>query len=123
MACGTRRSLWGWSLPARRLIAFCVVGCAGWLAWASTRPLAPAVDPTLVVDVNTARPEVLAALPRLGPALSARIVAVRAVRPFRSLDDFDARVPGIGPVAVAALRPFLRFPDAPALIERAAVAP
>ncbi len=79
--------------------------------------------PVLVVDPNTAPPEVLATLPRIGPALAGRIVAARDDRPFRSLADFDARVRGIGPVTLAALRPFLRFPDAPALAARDAFAP
>ena len=54
---------------------------------------------------------VLEALPGLGPALAGRIDEARANRPFRSLDDFDRRVKGIGPSKAAALRPFLRFPD------------
>jgi competence protein ComEA len=63
----------------------------------------------LVVNVNTAPAAVLDALPRLGPALAGRIVAGREERPFHSLGDLDARVKGIGPATVAALRPHLRF--------------
>ena len=73
-----------------------------------------------VVDPNTAPPEVLGALPRIGPALGRAIVAERRTAPFRSLDDLDRRVRGIGPATVAALRPYLRFepaerPAAPSL--------
>jgi competence protein ComEA len=48
-----------------------------------------------------------------------RIVEARTQAPFRSLDDLDARVRGIGPATIAALRPHLRIelsaapPDSP----------
>ena len=74
----------------------------------------PPPSPRLAVDPNTAPPPVLGALPKLGPALVGRIVAARAEAPLRSLDDLDARVRGIGPATVEALRPHLRFgPEAP----------
>jgi hypothetical protein len=38
-----------------------------------------------------------------------RIVAAREMTPFRSLDDLDTRVRGIGPATIAALSPFLQF--------------
>ena len=70
----------------------------------------PAVAPAvLVVDPNTAAPGVLLALPRLGPTLVDRIVEARRRAPFRSIEDFDARVRGIGPVTIEALRPYLRI--------------
>src|SRR5512135_1697695 len=53
-------------------------------------PAAPAPD--LVVDPNTAPPEVLGALPKVGPVLLRHLLAARAERPFRSLDDMDRRV-------------------------------
>jgi competence protein ComEA len=62
-----------------------------------------------VVDANTVPSEVLGALPGLGPALSGRIIEAREVTPFRTLDDLDRRVKGIGPAKVSAIRPFLRF--------------
>jgi competence protein ComEA len=116
MAGGARRSLWGWTLPARLLMAGLALALALALARATPpgRP-GPAGDPALVVDPNTAPPEVLLALPRLGPVLVGRIVAERERAPFRSLYDLDARVNGVGPATVAAVRPFLRFgPDGPA---------
>lgn len=54
----------------------------------------------LPVDVNRARPEELASLPGIGPALAERIVAGR---PYASIDELD-RVSGIGPKRIAALR-------------------
>jgi competence protein ComEA len=109
----TRCSLWGWTETSGRILAGLASGLALALGLAclAARPPDPGAhpDPTLVVDPNTAPPEVLTALPRLGPALSGRIVADREVKPFTSLDDLDARVKGIGPATVAAIRPFLRF--------------
>jgi len=70
--------------------------------------------PTLVVDPNTATAGVLSCLPRVGPSLAAAIVRVRAERPFRSLADFDARVPRVGPSTLAALEPHFVFPSSPA---------
>src|SRR5258708_39272281 len=51
----------------------------------------------LRVDVNTAPPGVLEALPRIGPALAGRIIEAREERLFVSADDLDRRVRGIGP--------------------------
>ena len=65
--------------------------------------------PALRVDVNTAPPGVLEALPRIGPALAGRIVEAREELLFVSPDDVDRRVRGIGPVTIAGLRPYLRF--------------
>ncbi|MEO6811742.1 MAG: helix-hairpin-helix domain-containing protein [Isosphaeraceae bacterium] len=67
----------------------------------------------LVVDPNTAPPEVLAALPRLGPTLVGRIEEARSIAPFASLDDLDDRVQGIGPATIPILRPHLRVVLAP----------
>ena len=71
--------------------------------------------PELVVDPTTAPSEVLAVLPRLGPPLVGRIVTARREAPFHSVDDLDARLRGIGPARLAALRPHLRIetPTAP----------
>jgi competence protein ComEA len=52
------------------------------------------------VDVNAASVRLLQTLPGVGPVTAARIVAAR---PFHSVDDL-ARVPGIGPVRLDALR-------------------
>jgi competence protein ComEA len=56
------------------------------------------------VDLNTASPEQLDALPGVGPATAAAIVRDRDEHgPFRSIDDL-ARVRGIGPAKLEQLR-------------------
>jgi hypothetical protein len=106
---------WGWTGPARVLLTVVAGVLSIWLFAVSRRgggpPPAPAAD--LVVDPNTAPPEVLMALPRLGPVLAGRIVSERRQAPFTSLDDLDARVRGIGPATVAALTPYLRIGPQP----------
>jgi Helix-hairpin-helix motif len=112
---GLDRSPWGWNGPARGFLVVVAGSLAAGLAWSSgddragTQPL-----PSLVVDANLVSAPVLEALPGLGPVLAGRIVEARQASPFRSLDDFDRRVYGIGPAKVAALRPFLRFDPTPA---------
>jgi DNA uptake protein ComE-like DNA-binding protein len=84
---------------------------------AASRPAAPADPPApapdLVVDPNTAPPEVLGALPKVGPVLLHHLRAARAERPFDSLDDLDRRVRRVGPATLAALRPHLRIEPIP----------
>jgi competence protein ComEA len=109
MGAPTTRPTWGWNLPAR--VVLTAVAASGGLGLLAA-PRSPGTEgralPALVVDPNTAPPAVLAALPRLGPSLVHRIVAARDESPFQSLDDLDARVRGIGPTTVTALRPYLR---------------
>lgn len=115
MTLASTGSPWGWSAPAR--VVLIVMAFAGAVGLGVVSPREAPRDsalPELVVDPNTAPPAVLGALPRLGPALVARIVAAREEAPFRSLDDFDDRVRGIGPATIAALRPHLRFRNGPA---------
>jgi DNA uptake protein ComE-like DNA-binding protein len=104
------RPPFGWDTRARwLLIALATIG-GSVLAWASSGPEVGEIDlPALSVDANSVPLPVLGALPGLGPVLSGRIVEAREIRLFRSMDDFDRRVYGIGPAKVAALRPFLRF--------------
>ena len=66
-------------------------------------------SPPLRIDPNRAPRQVLMALPGLGPARVSAIESARSGSPFRSLDDFDRRVKGIGPVISSSLRPYLRF--------------
>jgi competence protein ComEA len=56
------------------------------------------------LELNRASAAELEALPRVGPALAARIVAYRdAHGPFRSVEALDD-VPGVGPATLATLR-------------------
>lgn len=56
------------------------------------------------ISLSQATAEQLDALPRIGPALAARIIEWRTSNgPFRSVDDL-ARVSGIGPKMIVALR-------------------
>lgn len=113
MAHGARSNLWGWTVNARSLLAGSALTSAVLLLTFESRgPRDSPIDPTLVVDPNSVPAAVLLALPRLGPVLVGRIVAERDRQPIGSLDDLDARVRGVGPATVAALRPYLRFgPD------------
>jgi competence protein ComEA len=57
-----------------------------------------------VVDINRASADELRALPGIGPALAARVVAWRVEHgPFRSVDELE-KVPGIGPKTATRLR-------------------
>jgi len=55
------------------------------------------------VEVNQAKEAELDGVRGLGPALTARILKAREKGPFRSWEDFIARVPGIGPTRAAQL--------------------
>lgn len=59
------------------------------------------------LDINHASAADLELLPRVGPAIAARIVAAR---PFRSAEDLQ-RVRGIGPRTVERLRPMVTVRD------------
>ncbi len=97
------------------LTALLVLLAAGWL-WQTIEPR-PATRLSsaglhLRLNPNTASARELELLPRIGPKLAQNIVAYRmaALNPpaFRTAADLD-RVPRIGPVTVAELRPFLYF--------------
>jgi len=64
----------------------------------------------LGVDPNRADGRTLEALPGIGPARAAAIVAERERRPFASLDDLR-RVSGIGPVTLRRAASGLRLRD------------
>jgi competence protein ComEA len=83
------------------------------------RPLRPGEK----VDVDRAAAVDLSRLPRVGPALAARIVADRDARgPFGSLSALD-RVSGIGPSVLEAVRPHATFSGRPARSRSASSAP
>jgi competence protein ComEA len=83
---------------------------------ARTSPETPASDDRRIgvrIDLNTAPAADLEALPGIGAALAARIVADREARgPFGSADDL-ARVPGVGGKLAAQLRPLVACGAAP----------
>ena len=66
----------------------------------------------LGLDPNRADAAALEALPGVGPARAAAIVADRARGDYRSLADLG-RVPGIGPVTLRRAAPWLTFEAAP----------
>jgi len=103
-----------WPAEARALLAVIVVAMAiGLLSMCrrpeSSSPKAFAVAPKLVLDANSAPPQVLEALPTLGPTLVRRWVAARAQRPILSLADARKRVRGLGPASLAQIAPYLKF--------------
>ena len=75
------------------------------------RPAAVAKPPGLRLDPNTVPPEVLTALPHVGSALVDRWVKAREERPFRSLEDAQARVAGSGAATLAQIAPYFEDPE------------
>lgn len=96
--------------------ATCLLALTCMLAWLAAihpvyvgshgGPNAPQVQPPdMRLDLNRASAADLQALPRLGPALAARIVADRdANGPFASLDDLT-RISGIGERTIQMIGP------------------
>ncbi len=62
---------------------------------------------TTTIDINRASAEELRKLPGIGPKLSQRIIEERRKAPFQSVDDLRRRVPGIGPITLQNLRPYV----------------
>ena len=103
-------------LEARFIVLAVVIGAAVGLGFSepgggASRNVAVAGIPALRLDPNTVPPEVLTALPRIGPALVDRWVEAREERPFRSLDDVRGRVRGLGPATFERIAPFFADPD------------
>lgn len=69
----------------------------------ATASITPLISGQL--NLNTATEEQLESLPKVGPAMAARILAGR---PYRSLDDLDA-VKGVGPSLMKTLSPLVTF--------------
>ena len=98
---------WCWPSGARVLLA--VLAMAAGLGLMRASWDIPSAPPTglqfnLLLDVNTAPPRVLAALPHVGPALTSRLVEARTSgRSLRS-NDIGDRVRGVGPVTRHAWR-------------------
>jgi competence protein ComEA len=73
------------------------------------RGTTPAPQPAVPIDLDTATPDAIEALPRIGPALAHRIVANRdSLGPFRSLGGLR-RVKGVGPATIALIEPLVTF--------------
>ena len=103
----------GWTRPIRNIAAGIALPPAIGLLIA-TWPEAPAQPPIVLrIDPNAAPRAVLLTLPRFGGSLADALIRARQERPFRSLQDLDDRVRGVGPATVARLRPLLRFDDTP----------
>ena len=84
-------------------------------------PASPGVGGSALVDVDRASAAELEALPGVGPALAARIVAERdSSGPFGAMDDLQARVRGVGPALARRLGPTVTFsgPRRPPSAER-----
>ncbi len=65
------------------------------------------------ININRATAQELEALPGIGPALAARIVAYRETYgPFRSVDDL-LKVSGIGPATLSRIRDLIAVEDEP----------
>jgi competence protein ComEA len=63
----------------------------------------------LKLDPNSAPPQVLGALPHVGPSLVRKLALARQIRPLTSLEDVRRRVRGVGPATLAQIAPFLTF--------------
>lgn len=100
-----------------REVAIALLCATGALAaWSSERRDDRDVSrpsPLLIVDPNVAPIEVFSALPRLGPSHAAAIDLARRERPFRSPEDFDLRVRGVGPATMRAIQDHFVFPPSP----------
>jgi competence ComEA-like helix-hairpin-helix protein len=81
---------------------------------APVRTRSPATPASLrPIDINTASAAALQQLPRIGPAMAARIVEHRETfGPFRRVEDLGA-VRGIGPATLERLRPLVVVRPAP----------
>lgn len=77
------------------------------VVWAVVASAAAPAASHGVVNINTATPEQLALLPRVGPSLAHRIVEFRKANgKFNSVDELVA-VRGIGEKSFAKLKPYL----------------
>lgn len=92
------------------LLLLCLA-CAVFLQWGISQGASMPVG--WRIDPSTASRAELSMLPGVGPSLARAIILERTEHgPFRSVDDL-ARVKGIGPARLAALRPWLRVEGAP----------
>lgn len=77
-------------------------------AFGGQRSTSAVKRPARPVRINAANLGELQTLPGIGPKTAAAILAQRAKKPFRSLEDLD-EVKGLGPKKLEKLKPFLLF--------------
>jgi len=109
---GVRAVLAGAAATAAGALAYFSRGSSG-LKEPRPQERPPGERPLLRIDPSTAGPRVIGALPGVGPALSRAIVEARERAAFKSAEDFDKRVPGVGKATLRGMRDFLRFPGDP----------
>lgn len=98
-----------WSPAGRGVLTALSLAVGLTMLWLTpTRPAKPLPAPVLVVDVNSAPPGVLSALPSIGPALAREIDDRRAEAPFRTPSDLSRRARGVGPATLARLARHIR---------------
>ena len=79
-------------------------------------------QPTGVVNINTASPEELQLLPRVGPSLAGRIVEFREANgPFQTVEEIVA-VKGIGESSFEKLEPYIVTSGATTLSDKVKLA-
>src|SRR3954470_20559524 len=92
---------------AALLITISLLSLAGF-AWRPGRPASLSTAPALL-DLNSATRADLVLLPGVGEQMAQRIESYREEKgPFKSLDELR-KVPGVGPVTLDRLRPWLRI--------------
>ena len=75
---------------------------------AATKPTQAQNGPTAAVDLNTATPDALQAIPGIGEVIAGRIVKWREEHgPFQQVDDL-MKVQGIGEKLLEKLRPYVK---------------
>ena len=113
MTSPSRQPVW-WTDGTRRISLVLGIFACGWLlaaGWSSRTGSAVATrpPPKLILDPNTAPPELLMALPGLGPGLIRGWVEARDERPFETLEEIERRVRGIGPATLKRIAPSLEI--------------
>lgn len=102
----------------RRLLSLILVA----LAVTAVAGTADSSQPSGVVNINTASSGELELLPRVGPALSGRIIEFREANgPFRTVDEILA-VKGIGESSFEKLEPFIVTSGATTLADKVRLA-
>ncbi|MFM7317381.1 MAG: hypothetical protein ACKO5E_10570 [bacterium] len=66
----------------------------------------------VMISVNSDPEEKLRLLPGVGTSISNQVIRLRSYEPFAGIDDFEARVRGVGPAFIANSGPHLDFSTA-----------